>query len=71
MLIGLDSKTNGNEFVRLATEQRPQLDSVLRGHVGEPAERVLNARCGYNEGIEIDNSGRVGISAAIRRVHWM
>jgi hypothetical protein len=64
MLVGLDSKTNGNEFVRLATEQRRNWIQSFEATSGNPQSAALTLAAGTTRGIEIDNSGRVGISCS-------
>jgi hypothetical protein len=61
VLLGLDSKTNGNEFVRFATDVRRNWIQSFEATAGNPQSAALTLAGGMNRGIEIDNAGKVGI----------
>jgi hypothetical protein len=61
VLLGLDSKTNGNEFIRFATDVRRNWIQSFEATAGNPQSAALTLAGGVNRGIEIDNAGKVGI----------
>jgi hypothetical protein len=61
ILLGLDSKTNGNEFIRFATDTRRNWIQSFEATAGNPQSAALTLAGGINRGIEIDNAGKVGI----------
>jgi len=64
MLLGLDSKVNGNEFVRLATEQRRNWIQSFEATSGSPQSAALTLAAGTARGIEITYAGNVGIGCS-------
>ncbi len=64
ILVGLDSKVNGNEFLRLATEQRRNWIQSFEATSGNPQSAAITLAAGLSRGIEIDNTGKVGIGCS-------
>ena len=61
LLLGLDSKTNGNEFLRFATEARRNWIQSFEATSGNPQTSALTLASGMTRGIEIDINGNVGL----------
>jgi hypothetical protein len=61
LLLGTDSKTNGNEFVRFATENGRNWIQSFEATSGNPQAAALALTAGLSRGIEIDTSGKVGV----------
>jgi hypothetical protein len=64
VLLGLDSKTNGNEFLRFATDARRMWIQSFEATAGSPQSAALALSAGITRGIEIDNAGKVGINCS-------
>jgi hypothetical protein len=64
VLLGLDSKTSGNEFLRFATDVRRMWIQSFEATAGNPQPAALALSAGITRGIEIDNAGKVGINCS-------
>ncbi len=61
MLLGLDSKVNSNEFIRLATEARRNWIQSFEATTGNPQSAAVTIAAGVTRGIEVDINGNVGL----------
>jgi hypothetical protein len=64
LLLGLDSETSGNEFLRFATDTRRNWIQSFEATAGNPQSAALTLAAGTTRGIEIDTNGLVGIGTA-------
>jgi len=61
LLLGLDSKINGNEFLRFATDTRRNWIQSFEATAGNTQSAALTLAAGTTRAIEIDNAGNVGV----------
>jgi hypothetical protein len=61
LLIGPDSKTNGNEFLRFATDTRRNWIQSFEATSGNPQTSALTLATGMTRAVDIDTNGNVGL----------
>jgi len=61
LLLGMDSKTNGNEFLRFATDTRRNWIQSFEATSGNPQTSGLTLATGLTRAVDIDINGNVGL----------